>query len=108
VIAPRLGGLFKCLAQELSLTMLEQKLVSELSAFLLKEHDAPCSAYTHLGSALFAVIENFSQEEVDSLPIGGMGEEAIVEHFMLRGGYSERYRRFYGQHRDYQAIAEVR
>lgn len=72
--------------------MLEQKLVSELSAFL--EHDAPCSAYTHLGTALFAVIETFSQEEVDSLPVGGMGEEAIVEHFMIYGGDSERYRRF--------------
>lgn len=68
-------------------------ILSELTAFLFKEQDAPCSAETHLNTALYAVIETLSQEELDLLPVEGSGADAIVEHHLLFG-CPERYNRF--------------
>lgn len=43
------------------------EIVSNLTAFVLKEHDAPMSADSHLAQAIFTILLSLEQEELDSI-----------------------------------------
>ena len=76
----------------------KDKVISNLIAFLFKEIDAPCSADTHLNSALFTIIDALDEKELNDLPIDGTGTDAIVENYFLKKylgqNIYDKYRKF--------------
>ena len=61
----------------------KNNIISNLIAFLFKEIDAPCSAETHLNSALFTIIDALDEKELNDLPLDGTGLDAIAENYFL-------------------------
>lgn len=61
----------------------KDKIISNLVSFLFKESDAPCSANTHLHTALFIIIEAFDEDELKDLSSEGTGADAIIENYFL-------------------------
>lgn len=61
----------------------KDQIISNLVAFLFKEIDAPCSAETHLSSALFIIIDALDEKQLNDLPIDGTGTDAIVENYFF-------------------------
>lgn len=74
------------------------KILGNITSFLLKEGDAPCSAETHLNSALFDAIELMNEEELETVyRNNGQGFDAVVELVTLRYGSNipPRYQKFF-------------
>lgn len=58
-------------------------IVSNLISYMAKEIDTPMSSRTHLYMALYRILENLSEADVEDLPLDGIAHDVVMEHFYV-------------------------
>lgn len=69
-------------------------IVSNLEAYMFKEIDAPMSSMTHLHMALYRIIENLSESDIEGLPLGGIAHDVVMEHHYVFKNVPEKLSKF--------------